>query len=921
MSDAWKRWPVTSNINGDLFIALSDNCIYVVRFGRLSADAVAGDIPGRPSFSEEPRLEHYAGIPRFQGSAITISDGNRLGAALFGKISGMDAVADEKGRIWLADEVAQTIRFVSDKVYTAAGVPVTSSGNTSDGLVMNPQAAENRIPRDGDANSEAVFCSPHSVLYIPNHQVVVVTERGRRCVRLLDLAKRRVTTVDFQVNIPSNLNELRLSSTQLHHFPGGPFCVRLYDFNSAVTYNLNLRTGKSTLIDSNLQPVANFVRKGRLTTLWYGKHSNWLNWDYGFSYVPTKDPIIDSAKSIDWCIHDSTKHYWTAYAPRHNVFIRYHDQKRCFRLSPVWLKILPDPFSSAGLQFPNGLVGAVGPQAALGPPPGSPGGAPLGPTNPYSLPSSSSGFRGGSPLQTNVAEDFAPPPRAAISSQPGSSFLPTSSQHLAHSAAYAPFAPSSSSSSLIEVNALAGSLSDLPPLPSQSPFGSSDGSRPLNASPALDVPPSMRLRLARIDLSDMLTNSPIVGDVLVKHGFSGETWLLHSEVLKIHFDGDCDFLTRALAGTFMPRESVFALILAMYCQPLSNPKDLQKSALMASHVIFLWRQLGLFNIDALYYEFATTIVSQMPAEIACASLLDIWSDDLVTWELTDEIVLILTSFVRERCRAEFLSFASDSKLVPKRLVPLVSVITTGAPCHSLRMPTYVPALPEVRLSWRKTRSELEAPVSSAPATSEAPVDNAESLIRHPTDFVFGFDETSEFRHCWIVASAVYVWPQWNFFRRLLESSLAEASSRVVRMPSWVTASILLSILNMMHHTSAPSFILTNQEALTLLEHARELELVDTLGVPLGSFVPLLQKCYDHSFPPWSETNILSHYANFHRLGMDTKMTELASELVRADFPSMLTRIARELNSEQIVDLFLRISTIQAKQAARKHGSL
>lgn len=917
---------MTSNINGDLFIALSDNCIYVLRFGRLSADAVHGDVPGRPSFSEEPRLEHYAGIPRFQGSVVTISDGNRLGAALFGKISGMDAVAEESGRIWLADEIAHTIRVVSDKVQTAAGLVTSTYGHSADGLVMSPQAlSDARTPRDGDALSEAVFCNPNSVLYLSNPQSVIITERGRRCARIFDIKRRRVTTLDFAVSIPANVNDLRLSSTMLNHFPGGPLCVRLLDFNSTATYNLNIQNGKCTLVDTNLQPVASFVHQGRLTTMWYGKHKNWIQWDYGFSEVPTSVPILDYPQNIVWAINDPKMNYWTAYAPRHNVMVRYYDQKRCFKLQPNWMNVPPDPFSAAGLQFPNGLVGATGPNGSPLVPVSLHGGRPQGPTNPFSLPASATGFHGSSPLQTNITDDFAPPPRAAASALAGSGFLvphPSSPHPLAHSAAFAPMAASSSNSSLSDSYPLSGSLSELPPLPSQSPLGSSDGSKPLTSSGQVVeiIPPQMRLRLTRIDLSPVLRSS-VTGDILVTHGYSGESWLLHSEILKIHFDGNCDNLVRTLSGTFLPAESVSTMILAMYCRPLADPKDLRKSCLLASHVIYLWRQLGFFNIEFLYHEFATTIVRHMPTEVACASLLDIWSDELVTWALTDDIVLILTSFVRDRCRGDFLACASDSKLSPKRLVPLVSAITTDSQSYALFTPSYEPALPEVRLSWRKSRSEFEPrPSSSPPTNSEAPVDTPESLIRHDTDFVFGFDEESEFRHCWIVASAVYVWPQWNFFRRLLESSLAEASSRVIRMPLWVTANILLSILNLMHHTSAPSFLLTNAEALTLLENARELELVDTLGVPIGCFAPLLQKCFDHSFPPWSESNILSHYAKYHKLGMDTKMTDMAVELIRKDFSSMLVRIARELTPEQIQDLFQRINVIQARQAARKDGA-
>lgn len=853
----------------------------------------------------------------------------------------MDSTTDQLDRIWIADEVAHAIRVISkDRVQTAAGfiqATPASSHLAADGLAYAPKAADGpRVPCDGNANGESVFCSPNSVVFLAHVDLVLISERNRSTLRILDLATSKVSTLLLTDRVPDNLDNLRLSSSSIGHFPNGPHLVRLtynMPLGSFATCNVNIRTGACTLIDKNLYPLANFVKQGVPTTLWYGKGKNWMEWDFLISELPSPTQALETADALQVACSSKVNYTWLCYSWRHRACINFYNQRLIIQ---HFSKIRPDayiPAQAALSALPNGFgrhpssqqAPQVQPHAYL---PAWLGQQPNQPSS-SSAPSSQGKIDHNQP-SLSVA---SPSGRGSSPHRNPSSSSPTSSNNGSNpgnvngglvnsnppSVIYRvpPSSLSNSSSSAFDE---LRSSAPLAPLPGQAPL-SYDGFAPSHAPPPLvslspisDMysEPAKRVRLERFDLSSIL-GSALNDDLVIQHSITKRLWVVHREVLRIHTDADLDEVVRQISGSFFPEATVDALIRYLYCQPLANPADLENSSHLASHIIFLWRYLGFFNIEFLLFEYANTIVHNMPADVACSSLLKMWSDEFANWNLEDEPVKILTSYVRERCRQDFLNAASDCDLPSKRLVPLVSNVTSALIAHMTVDPAYSPSLPGLRLDWRRTRIDESIAGSNFEDTQEgALVDSPEKLLRNPTDFVFGFDSSSPYRHCWIVASGVYLFPQWQYFKRLVTSALAEASTRIIRMPHWVTANILLSILRPMHCGKSPSFILLDAEALTLLEHARELELVDDAGAPVGCFVNLLNKCFDHSFPPTSDANILLHYTKFSRLRMDPKLDELALTLSRREIPQIMARVAKELSYEQIADLFIRIKAITSQ---------
>lgn len=875
----WDHWCATYNINGDIFVALSNFCIYRVQLGRLNETETSYD--GLQN-NLEPELDLYAGISYSRSDQLIPQDGKRFGEAVFGKPSGMDATNDERGRIWVADERAHTVRVVvGNSVKTAAGI-------APELRTISPSPT---TTRDGDALTEAILFRPTSVLYLFASKTVVIAERGRKALRLLNLKTMKVTTLDLNMSTPS-VDLLRIYSSQLLQCPTGPVIIRLLDTKTATTHNVDILTGSTSVVDQNLLPLSTYLRDDKIITLWYGKHTNWMQWDLGLSIIDANSETGDSVKNVHW-LEAGPSFSWMFYVPRHNCFVGCNPSSRGLSIMPRFLKtkepnLFPTPISTSD---------------------------PLA-SNLNSLGVSSSGSNPPAPSQ------YAQPNVSHLSGLYPISPLPPQPINGASSPIYHAVTISNGTDPRMSNGSNSFSVPSQNPVNNSSPYNSVGS--PGNGSSSLQ--PTQQ-GLVRADLS-FLFSTPLIGDLLVTHGLSGRTWKLHSEVLSIHTSSEPSRLVSFISGTYFPEASVQALVDYIYCKPLADPSNLRRSCLLASHVLSLWKKLSFENYQFLLIEFATTIIRPMPYRVACDSLLDLWGDEDTNWTLEDPPIQILASFVRGTCREDFLALASNSELASKRLVPLVSNISALLDHYPLEVAPYVPSLPEVRLIWHKTTDPNAnngiVIAASSPGEPISMKQAPEQFLKRPNDYIFGFEDSSTFAHCWVVASGVYLWDNWAWFRNrvapipksedLIELPKRHAewrTSHVLRMPSWMTANILISILNTMFQSS-PAFLLTELEAVTLLEHAKEMELVDSDGVPTTRFMSLLQQSSEHSFPPLTEKNIISHYAKYHKLGITPKLDELAGYLAKQVHQGLFG--LAELDMEIIADLFSRIKRMSAKMS-------
>ena len=955
----WDKWSVTSNINGEIFVSLSNGCVYQLRLGRLNSPVPSTDGWIPLNSLTDPSLELHAGLAHLPGEIPVAKDGARLGEASFGKISGMDATTDERGRIWVADERANSIRvIVGDKVKTAAGntdVAVSNNASTAPAKPLHIIDANNtfkeviidnswKSARDGAALGEAVFCRPTSVLYVPSIKSVVITERGRKALRLLNLKTMTVSTIELRMSGPI-VDHFRLYSSQLVQYPLGSQIIRILDVKTNTCYNLDLSTGNATLIDKNLVPLCTYVNDNMVTSLWYGKHTNWIQWDLGFSEHDNNDQTLDDVKSIRWI--DTPNAAWMYYSQRHNVFISCNPTYKGFNIIPNFLKIripnsFPPPFNALSVADPS----ATSSYAATNPvqPANTmPNQAAAPPT--YRAATSSSAMQGPlpppQPVMLGQAPMGQPPmgyPHQMMHAQPAPQMHP----HMAQappSMAQAPPQAAPQGHMYPHLAAPAPTHAYPAPVPQQGASSSPAPAQPPPAvqpsqpvKPAQNAPQTVQSKeiapssgeprrwTRRADFSPLFT-SPFIGDIHVANTASGHSWNLHSEILMIHSLTDCDAIVKFITETSFPIDSIEAFIGSLYCKRIADRFELRKSCILSSQVMHIWKELGLGNLQFLLVEFATTIVRHLTSDSACESLLDMWSDKLVTWQLEDAPILILTSFVRGTCREQFLSLVTESDLPSKRIIPLVSHISARIDPYPLMAAPYIPSLPELRMTWSKTCEDDDMLDVSYQKNFTLP----EEFIKTASDYVFGFDESTDYRHYWLVVPGLYLWPRWTWFRHYVTSSTYEtlvpdddptvsASQRIIRMPSWVTANILLSIINCMCH-AAPPALLSDAEVRLLMENSRELDLVENDGAPVRCFLPLIQHCLERSFPPVSEVNILSHYSRFLKLRMEGKLDELAGLLVKRTFTLDLSKIAAELEMEEINDLFTRIKRLTGVKSA------
>lgn len=116
---------------------------------------------------------------------------------------------------------------------------------------------------------------------------------------------------------------------------------------------------------------------------------------------------------------------------------------------------------------------------------------------------------------------------------------------------------------------------------------------------------------------------------------------------------------------------------------------------------------------------------------------------------------------------------------------------------------------------------------------------AANYLNLSTDFAFVTSNRGA-RYC-IVADGVYAAAQWSWFRELLQdSSNGISDDRVVPLPSWCTRAIALAIVESLQ--SAWSTPIDAVEAALIKEHAQELKMLQSEGVPL----PVFKALYSYS---------------------------------------------------------------------------
>ena len=312
----------------------------------------------------------------------------------------------------------------------------------------------------------------------------------------------------------------------------------------------------------------------------------------------------------------------------------------------------------------------------------------------------------------------------------------------------------------------------------------------------------------------------------------------------------------------LPPTSVEAFILFLHHK--YPPKvDWVQLCIVWSHITYLWREIGLTSKDAIS-TFGSMVVPLLPAEAACTALVDMWNDTQTNWTREDPVIQHLTAHVVKHCFQDFAKFVT-LQLTDKNITLAMNV--TEFEKSPVAMPTYSgvkQGLKSISLEWKS--------LSFPPAPK--------SLLTRPVDFVFSLGEPND-QSIAVVADSRYMFLRWGYFKRLMAfGNGIEKTTRHAVMPNFMSPNMLISILECVH--GQLSTLVDEEDAVTLLEHRFEFDLVSAQDVPFPPFQQLIQHCMGASFPKISETNCFAHLERAHRAQMPTRVEEALKFIVASN---------------------------------------
>lgn len=375
------------------------------------------------------------------------------------------------------------------------------------------------------------------------------------------------------------------------------------------------------------------------------------------------------------------------------------------------------------------------------------------------------------------------------------------------------------------------------------------------------------------DLSSLLT-SPIAHNLVITHAASKRSWNLHSDVLACHAGLETKDRIRKLESTLqsspLPASSIHALIQYLYFKSIDT-SDFDKACTETCHVIALCEAIGL-DTRYLVNELATRIVAKMSNEAVCHQLLSAWFNKDIEWNETSAVIVILVERIRKHSPASTFLSSFDSVdlsgMLPSRIAKRTALIThLISPATPLKQPTlstFPPTIPDVSLSIvGKTSSK---------STHEK---NPAKYLRSDTDYAFCIQDN---RHAgFVIANGWKLYPRWQWFARLVNAGLEEAKTRIIHMPAWMTSNTLLAILSAPHGTAHTQMThLAVEEMTSILQHGKELGLLDSAGNAAPVFKILVKRCCDKVLEPLSNANCFKMLNRLVQIGMEDKVEEALS---------------------------------------------
>ena len=366
--------------------------------------------------------------------------------------------------------------------------------------------------------------------------------------------------------------------------------------------------------------------------------------------------------------------------------------------------------------------------------------------------------------------------------------------------------------------------------------------------------PSRRY-LPRADLCCLIDNAAFCSTLTIRHALSGNRWNVNEKFLLMMYPSLLNTikLRSTIQHSRLPLDSINAFIRHLFHRPIHHTNSRIASRLML-HSIHLSREIGLpwGDLEAQYL----SSFSGFNGDDASWSIIDAWNDEHVTWNKDEAPMDWMMHTVNVKWQQIFIQHAAT---VPssKMMMVMSQVLTSPAITRPAAIDTFQ-GLPAMKLK-----------ITSTPPS-----------LKTPSSFFFVFGSQQSFGGSFIEVNPFYLYPQWHYFRRAIDSKLAEANDRELVVGPQFNVNIFTAILeSLLSEFKSP---LTESEALILLENARELELVNLeTGKPHAPFESLISYCTQICFPTPTDSNLPSLLYRYHRLENDDKVKEIIGLILKS----------------------------------------
>ena len=376
------------------------------------------------------------------------------------------------------------------------------------------------------------------------------------------------------------------------------------------------------------------------------------------------------------------------------------------------------------------------------------------------------------------------------------------------------------------------------------------------------------------DFSSLLSNDLFPHDLVFN--IKPQALKVSSNTLRIFHPALDTALLMKVVKKF-PDASVDAFVRYLLGSPLKS--DSKESYIIHTHAIAMYAAVGLgkernFPFDDFFF----FVLPNLPSSEACIMLNDIWNDVHTTWTQTDPLVQALALNVVAKCFEEFrmLLIANSSS----RTVELAFAVHWIKDAM-IRFPDSPLTPPGCR-----AHQVYEFDCTLSPPNLH---------LKGPTDFVLVLNLPD--RRLAMLGDMRYLYIRWNWFKRLIDCGGVELKqTRVAEMPGWMKTVELAAILGYVHvgRYDGPMY---RSEALNLMEHRHELELVGSDGTPHPTFTGLQDACIRLIFSKVTQENVLSQISSYHRLGEIVKVKELLMAIVSGTYTFKPMELFEELSIE------------------------